>query len=148
MWKPKLRRERKQRKKPIWSKEKVHVGPTYQVSVDDRVVFQISHSFTHIQAHPQQGFLGEAAPLAPEVVGQAAVLHELEHQADGSILKAHTIKLDQLGVRQLPVGQRGKVGKRLKQAQGLLSSQQVCYIQLLMPQCSTLLTAKAAFADV
>lgn len=90
------------------------MGPTYQVSVDDRVLFQVSHSLTDIQAHPQQGFPGEAAPLAPQVVGQAAVLHELEHQADGSDLKAHPIELDQLGVRQLPVGQGGKVGKRLK----------------------------------
>lgn len=101
-------KEESRGKKPFWSKEKAHMGPTYQVSVDDRVLFQISHPFTHIQAHPQQGFPGEAAPLAPEVVGQAAVLHELEHQADGSILKAHPVKLDQLGVRQLPVGQGGK----------------------------------------
>lgn len=85
---------KKHREKPSWSRGKICLGPTYQISVDDRILFQISHSFTHILAHPQQGFLWKTAPLAPEVVRQAAVLHELKHQADGSVLKAHTIKLD------------------------------------------------------
>lgn len=92
--KAEIKEGRKHGEKPTWSRGKVCVGPTYQVSVDDRVLLQISHSFTHILAHPQQSFLWKSAPLAPEIVGQAAILHELKHQTYGTVLKAHTIKLD------------------------------------------------------
>lgn len=92
--KAEIKEGREHREKPSWSREKVYVGPTYQVSVDDRILFQISHSLAHILAHPQQGFLWKTASLAPEVVRQAAILHELKHQAYGSVLKAHAIKLD------------------------------------------------------
>jgi len=107
--KAEIKEGRKHREKPSWSRGKTCLGPTYQISVDDTVLFQISHSFTHILAHSQQGFLWKTAPLAPEVVRQAPILHELKHQANRSVLKAHAVKLDELGVRQLPVGRGGKV---------------------------------------
>lgn len=89
-----MKAEIKEGNKASWSGENVCQGATYQVSVDNRIFFQISHSFAHILAHPQEGFFWKSAPLAPEVVRQATVLHELKHQAYGSVLKAHAIKLD------------------------------------------------------
>lgn len=74
-----VKAESNEERKSIWSGEEVCMEATYQVSVDDRILFQISHSFAHIQAHSQEGFFWKTAPLAPEVVRQAAVLHELEH---------------------------------------------------------------------
>jgi hypothetical protein len=36
------------------------------------------------------------------------MLHELEHQADGGLLQAHPIELDQFGVRQFPGGRKAR----------------------------------------
>lgn len=76
--------------------------PSYQVSVDDTRLFQVGHALTHVQAHAQQGLGSKEPPLAAQVIWQAAVFHELKHQADGGLLQAHSIELDQLGVREFP----------------------------------------------
>lgn len=83
----------------------------HQISVNEVGTLQVDHPLAHIQAHAQQSLPGEAASLAAQEVRQAAGLHVLKHQAHGGLLGAHSIQLDQLGVRQLTV-QR----KRVKQS--------------------------------
>lgn len=80
--------------------------------MNDMVLLQISHPFTHVLAHAQESLLGEAASLGPEVNGQTAVLHELEHQAHGGLLHAHPEQLHQLGMRQFPAGEVGAEEQR------------------------------------
>lgn len=72
--------------------------------MDDTRLFQVGHALTHVQAHAQQGLCSKEPPLAAQVIRQAAVLHELKHEADGSLLQAHPIQLDQFGVREFPGG--------------------------------------------
>lgn len=67
---------------------------SYQVSVDDTLLFQVGHALTYVQTHAQQGLRGKEPPLATQVVWQAAVLHELKHQADGGLFQAYSIELD------------------------------------------------------
>lgn len=81
-------------------------SPSYQVSVDDAHLFQVGHALTHVKAHAQQGLCSKEPPLVAQVIRQAAVFHELKHQADGGLLQAHPIELDQFGVREFPGGKR------------------------------------------
>lgn len=79
---------------------------SYQISVDDTRLFQVGHAFTHVQAHAKQGSCRKEPPLAAQVIRQAAMLHELKHEADGGLLQAHPIELDQFGVREFPADKR------------------------------------------
>lgn len=72
--------------------------------MNDARIFQVGHALTHVQAHAQQGLCGKEPPLVAQVIRQAAVLHELEHEADGGLLQAHAIQLHQFGVREFPGG--------------------------------------------
>ena len=67
---------------------------SYQVSVDDTRLFQVGHALTYVQTHAQQGLCGKEPPLATQVIWQAAVFHELKHQADGGLFQAYSIQLD------------------------------------------------------
>lgn len=82
---------------------------SYQVSVDDTRLFQVGHALTHVQAHAQQGLCSKETPLTSKVIRQAAVLHELKHQADGGLLQAHPIELHQFGVREFPRRKRQEI---------------------------------------
>ena len=66
----------------------------YQVSVDKAVSLQVLHSLTHILAHGEQDVFTQNSAFLPQVVEKAAVLHELGHDVNGSLLRAHTIQLD------------------------------------------------------
>lgn len=77
--------------------------PDYQISVEEVGALQVGHPLADVHAHVQQCLLRQAAFPGPQVVGEAAVLHELEHQAQGGTLAAHSVELNQLVVRQLPV---------------------------------------------
>lgn len=75
----------------------------YQISVEEVGALQVGHPLADVHAHVQQHLLRQAAFPGPQVVGEAAILHELEHQAQGRTLAAHRVELNQLVVRQLPV---------------------------------------------
>lgn len=77
--------------------------------MDDTSFFQVGHALTHIQAHAQQGLRSKETPLTSKVIRQAAVLHELKHQADGGLLQAHPIELHQFGVREFPGRKRQEI---------------------------------------
>lgn len=74
--------------------------------MDDTRLFQVGHALTHVQAHAQQGLCSQEPALAAQVIRQAAMLHELEHEADGGLVQAHPVQLDQFGVREFPGGKR------------------------------------------
>lgn len=67
--------------------------PVYQISVDEVGALQVRHPLTDIQTHPQQRILRQTALPGPQVVRQAAVLHELKQQTHGSVVDAHTVEL-------------------------------------------------------
>lgn len=75
---------------------------SYQVSVDEAVGFQVRHALADIQTDTKQAPLVKAAPPLPEVVQQAALLHELSDNVDWPLLAAHPIQLHQFGVGQSP----------------------------------------------
>lgn len=83
--------------------------------MDDARLLQVGHALTHVQAHAQQGLCSEEPSLAAQVVRQAAVLHELKHQAEGGLLQAHPIELNQFGVREFP-GEKKRSRSEMVQA--------------------------------
>lgn len=70
--------------------------------MDEAVGFQVCHALADIQTDTQQAPLVKAAPPLPEVVQQAALLHELRDNVDWPLLAAHPIQLYQFGVGQFP----------------------------------------------
>lgn len=75
----------------------------YQVSVEEVGALQVGHPFADVYTHVQQRLLRQTAFLGSQVVGETAILHELKDQAQGRILPAHAVELNQLVVGQLPV---------------------------------------------
>ena len=75
----------------------------YQISVDEVGALEVRHALADIQTHPQHHVLRQMPLPGSQVVGQTAVLHELEHQTHGRTLGAHTVELNQLTMRQPPV---------------------------------------------
>lgn len=71
--------------------------------MNEPISFQILHPFTHILAYAQQQVPAEFPPSLPQVVEQAAVLHELSHYIERLVARAHSVKLDQLRVGEFPV---------------------------------------------
>lgn len=74
----------------------------YQVSVDEAVGLQVLHPLADVQAHTEQGALAEGSSPLPQVVHQAALLHELRDDVDGLLPAADAIQLHQLGVGKIP----------------------------------------------
>lgn len=77
-----------------------------QVSVDESVLLQMLHSLTHVVADSQQVLRSQRSSPLPQVVEQAAQLHELRHQVDGLLLGTNAVQLHQVTVRQIPAGTR------------------------------------------
>lgn len=75
----------------------------YQVSVQELLGFQVLHSFTDILAHLQQLCRLESLPSFPQEVQEAAIGHVLSDDEDGTLLRADSIELHQLLMRQVPV---------------------------------------------
>lgn len=66
----------------------------YQVSVDKAVSLQVLHSLTYILADSEQDVFTQNSPFLPQVIEKAAMLHELCHDVNRSLLCAHTIQLN------------------------------------------------------
>lgn len=66
----------------------------YQVSVDKAVPLQVLHSFTYVLAHSEQDIFTQNSPFLSQVIEKAAMLHELCHDVNRSLLCAHTIQLN------------------------------------------------------
>lgn len=63
----------------------------YQVSVDKAVSLQVLHSLAYILAHSEEDIFTQNSPFFPQVIEKAAVLHELCHDVNRSLLRADAI---------------------------------------------------------
>lgn len=95
---------------------------TYQISVNEAVLLQVLHPFTHVLTHAQQHVSTKMALSLSEKIQKAAPFHELSHNVNRLLLGTDTIKLNQLGVCQFPGGEvtRTQLGRRNQQELMLL----------------------------
>lgn len=62
--------------------------------MDKAVSLQVLHSLTYILADSEQDVFTQNSPFLPQVIEKAAMLHELCHDVNRSLLCAHTIQLN------------------------------------------------------
>lgn len=73
---------------------------SHQVSVDEAVLLQVLHALADVLTHEEQLDVAQSSAVLSQEVQQAAVLHELCHDADGTLRDTHAVQLDQLWVAE------------------------------------------------
>lgn len=92
--KPKAHSSNYQNRSPHRCAQEGDLPPTHQIPVNIAAPLQVRHPFTYVLAHAQEQRLLKLAFPLPEIVKQAAVLHELRHYVQGLLLYTHPVKLN------------------------------------------------------